>query len=298
MPGQGWGLLEIATAHRTLTIEWNGEGTDRVSDALQGKWALILGASSGFGAASARALAREGMNILGVHLDPRRTLARAEAVVADIEAAGARAIFYNTNAADARRRAQLVASMTETLSAEPVSSIHLLVHTLAFGTLRPYINDDPANAVQASQMDMTLAVMAHSLVYWTQDLVHAGLLRRGSRVYAMSSIGSQRVSSHYGPVSAAKAALEAHARQLAVELAPAGIAVNCLMPGVTDTPALRAIPGHEEILQQAHAYHPARRLTQPEDVAQTLVVLADPRLTWISGAVIPVDGGESLVAAG
>jgi len=83
-----------------------------------------------------------------------------------------------------------------------------------------------------------------------------------------------------------------------VELAPAGIAVNCLMPGVTDTPALRAIPGHEEILQQAHAYHPARRLTQPEDVAQTLVVLADPRLTWISGAVIPVDGGESLVAAG
>lgn len=269
-----------------------------MSNALAGRWALILGASSGFGAASARALAREGMNILGVHLDPRRTLERAEAVVADIEAAGSRAVFFNTNAADARRREQVVASIVEALAAESLPSIHLLVHTLAFGSLRPYISDDPTIAVQESQMDMTLAVMAHSLVYWTQDLVRAGLLRRGSRVYAMSSLGSQRVSSHYGPVSAAKAALEAHTRQLAVELAPAGIAVNCLMPGVTDTPALRAIPGHEAILQQAHAYHPARRLTQPEDVAQTLVVLADPRLTWISGAVIPVDGGESLVAAG
>ncbi|MCU0519668.1 MAG: SDR family oxidoreductase [Anaerolineae bacterium] len=265
---------------------------------LKGRWALILGASSGFGAATSRALAREGMNVFGVHLDPRRTVERAESVIADIEATGARAVFYNTNAADARRRARVVEAIGEVLSADSGAAIHMVVHTLAFGSLRPYIADDPIVAVNESQMEMTLAVMAHSLVYWTQDLVRAGLLRRGSRVYAMSSIGSRRVSSHYGPVSAAKAALEAHTRQLAVELAPVGIAVNCLMPGVADTPALRAIPGHEEILQQAHTYHPARRLTQPEDVAQTLVVLADPRLTWVSGAVIPVDGGESLVAAG
>ncbi len=237
------------------------------------------------------------MNIFGVHLDPRRTLERAEAVVADVEAVGSRAIFCNTNAADAHRRARVVSAMAETLAVDPEASIHMVVHTLAFGSLRPFIADDPEVAVNEGQMEMTLAVMAHSLVYWTQDLVRAGLLRKGSRIYAMSSIGSQRVSGHYGPVSAAKAALEAHARQLAVELAPAGIAVNCLMPGVTDTPALRAIPGHEEILHQAHTYHPARRMTQPEDVAQTLVVLADPRLTWISGAVIPVDGGESLVVA-
>lgn len=266
---------------------------------LAGRWALILGASSGFGAASARALARAGMNIFGVHLDPRRSLARAEAVVADIEAAGSRARFYNVNAADARRRARVIADITEVLAEETgIGRIHMLVHTLAFGSLRPFIHADPAEAVNEQQMEMTQRVMAHSLVYWTQDLVCAGLLGEGSRIYAMSSVGSQRVSSHYGPVSAAKAALEAHTRQLAVELAPRGIAVNCLMPGVADTPALRAIPGHEEILEQVHAFHPAGRLTRPEDVAQTLVVLADPRLTWISGAIIPVDGGESVVAAG
>ena len=71
-------------------------------------------------------------------------------------------------------------------------------------------------------MDMTLRVMAHSLVYWTQDLVRAELLGRGSRIYSMTSLGSQRAIPSYGAVSAAKAALEAHTRQLAVELASQG----------------------------------------------------------------------------
>ncbi|MGC9522292.1 MAG: SDR family NAD(P)-dependent oxidoreductase [Anaerolineae bacterium] len=265
---------------------------------LDGRWALILGASSGFGAATARALAGEGMHIVGVHLDPRRTLDRAEAVIRDIEEKGRRACFFNTNAADARRRGRVIAAIREILNDEPADHIHMVVHTLAFGSLRPYVTEDPDAAVTESQMEMTLRVMAHSLVYWVQDLVRADLLAAGSRVYSMTSIGSQRVSSYYGPVSAAKAALEAHTRQLAVELAPQGIAVNCLMPGVTDTPALRAIPGHEEIIEQVRTYHPAGRLTQPQDVAQALVALADPRLTWISGAIIPVDGGEAIVAAG
>jgi len=264
---------------------------------LEGRWALVLGASSGFGAATARAFSQVGMNVFGVHLDPRRTLERAQEVIADIEGEGRRACFFNTNAADARRRSRVVRSMSEIL-AEDGGPVHIVVHTLAFGSLRPYIAEDPEVAVNQSHMEMTLNVMAHSLVYWTQDLLRAGLLGNGSRIYAMSSLGSQRVSSHYGPVSAAKAALEAHTRQLAVELAPQGIAVNCLMPGVTDTPAFRAIPGNEEIYERVVAQHPAGRITTAGDVAQTLVVLADPRLTWVSGTVIPVDGSEAVVAAG
>lgn len=262
---------------------------------LENRWALILGASSGFGAAIARALAAAGMHICGVHLDPRRSIAQAEAVIADIEAAGRRALFFNTNAADARRRARVIAALQETLEDSP---IHLLVHSLAFGSLRPYITEAPAAALTEEQMDMTLRVMAHSLVYWSQDLAQAGLLARGSRIYALSSLGSQRATANYGAVSAAKAALEAHTRQLALELAPRGVAVNCLMPGVCDTPALRAIPGHEKIIAAVQAHHPAGRLTTPEDVAHALVALADPRLTWISGAVIPVDGGEAVIGIG
>jgi len=79
------------------------------------KWALILGASSGFGAASARALAAAGLNIFGVHLDLRSTLPQAKQVVADIQAMGRQALFFNTNAADDRRRRRVLDRMEETL---------------------------------------------------------------------------------------------------------------------------------------------------------------------------------------
>ena len=262
---------------------------------LAGRWALILGASSGFGAATARALARAGMNIFGVHLDPRATLPRAKQVVADIEVLGRKAAFFNTNAADARKRTRVLDQIEQTLADDPADNIHFMLHSLAFGTLLPFIADAPEEAVSEAQMEMTLRVMAHSLVYWVQDLVRRNLLVRGSRVYALSSAGAIRVAPMYGAVSAAKAALESHARQLALELGPRSIAVNCLRPGVTDTPALRIIPGHEVYVAEALKRNPGGRMTTTEDVAKVLVALADPAITWISGTVIPVDGGEVIV---
>ena len=262
---------------------------------LQGRWALILGVSSGFGAAAARALARAGMHIFGVHLDSRSTQTRVDAVRADIETAGCQALFFNANAADSQKRTQIVDSIVKTLQGQEIPAVHLMLHSLAFGSLKPFITDNSQTATTEAQMDMTLRVMAHSLVYWTQDLLRAGVLVRGSRIFALSSAGAHRVIKPYGAVSAAKAALESHMRQLALELAPLGIAVNCLMPGVADTPASRAIPGASDLLGQVTTRHPAGRLTTPEDVAAVIVALADPRITWLSGAVIPVDGAESIV---
>ena len=83
---------------------------------LEGRWALILGASSGFGAAAARALAGAGMHIFGVHLDRKATLPRAQQVIADVRALGREAIFFNTNAADARRRARVLDQIERTLA--------------------------------------------------------------------------------------------------------------------------------------------------------------------------------------
>lgn len=262
---------------------------------LEGRWALILGASSGFGAAATRALARAGMNIFGIHLDPKVTLPRAQEVMADVEATGHQALFFNINAADASRRAKTLDRIQEALADHPTRSVHLVLHSLAFGTLLPFIAGEPDQAISEAQMEMTLRVMAHSLVYWVQDLARRDLLQRGSRVFSMTSGGSQRVIKQYGAVSAAKAALESHTRQLAFELAPKGVLVNAIMAGITDTPALRAIPGHEHMLQEALHHNPSGRMTLPEDVAATLVALANPELRWITGTVIPVDGGEFIV---
>ena len=104
-----------------------------------------------------------------------------------------------------------------------------------------------------------------------------------------------RVGAVPSKVSAAKAALEAHCRQLAVELAPLGIRVNALRGGVTDTPALRKIPGHERLLAGAHERNPSGRLTRPEDVAGAIVALSRPEAQWITGNVINVDGGEEII---
>lgn len=256
------------------------------------RWALILGASSGFGAACSRALADAGYNIIGAHFDLKSTLPRALEVKADVETKGRAAVFFNKNIADDRNRAEIIAEIQEHLGKGGGGSIHIMLHSVAFGSTKPFIAENPEAAVDRKGIEMTLDVMANSLVYWVQDLVRAGLLVRGSKVFSMTSSGSHRVITGYGPVSAAKAALESHTRQLALELASHGISVNCFQAGVTDTPAFRVIPNHDKIKEQIMLVHPDGRMTQPEDVAHALVALCDPRVDWISGTVIRVDGGE------
>ena len=256
------------------------------------QWALILGVSSGFGEATSLELARSGYDIIGVHLDRRSTLPHVETVIDGVRAAGRQALFFNVNAADPERREEVLSRASEALG--PSGVVAVLLHSLAFGNLRPYIADNPQDAITAAQMDMTLTVMAHSLVYWAQDLVHRGMMRRGGKIFAMTSAGGSRVLPNYGAVSAAKAALESHVRQLTMELAPRGIAVNAIRAGVTDTPALRKIPGHEIIAETALKRNPSGRLTTTEDVARAIAALCRPGTDWMSGNVIGVDGGEDV----
>ena len=256
-------------------------------------WALILGASSGFGGAAAVEFAKTGFNIFGVHLDRKGTMPMVEEVIQKIQATGQQAIFFNINAADEEKRREALDKMKTEMGAD--STVRLLMHSLAFGSLKLYVAAEAADEVDKTKMEMTLDVMANSLVYWTQDLMRRKMMQHGGRIFAMTSSGGARVWPNYGPVSAAKAALESHIRQLALELAPQGITANSIRAGVTDTPALRKIPGNDKMVAVAQERNPSGRLTTPEDVAKFMALMTDARAQWVTGNVIGVDGGEDIV---
>ncbi|MEC7946335.1 MAG: SDR family oxidoreductase [Myxococcota bacterium] len=260
--------------------------------------ALILGASSGFGAAAARAFAGAGLAVHGVHLDRRSGAARVRELETELRQLGPSVHLYNANAADDARRSEVLAHVSRQVEAHG-GRIRVLLHSLAFGSLVPLApieEPDAPRPATRKQLDMTMDVMAHSLVHWVRELVERDLFAADARVFALTSAGSHRVLKRYGPVGAAKAALEAHVRQLAVELAPRRITVNALMAGVTDTPALRKIPGHEAVMEAARKRNPNGRLTRPADVASAMVALMAPGAHWITGNVLRVDGGEDIVA--
>jgi NAD(P)-dependent dehydrogenase (short-subunit alcohol dehydrogenase family) len=257
-------------------------------------WALILGASSGFGEAAALELARAGMNIFGVHLDRREKLPHVEEMQEKIRALGRETRFFNVNASDDEYRLETVDHIRQRLTAEPQGTLRVLMHSLAFGVLKPLAGAE--QIVTKRQLEMTVDTMGHSLVYWVQDCLRAGLFDWGGRIFAMTSAGGGRAVPNYGAVAAAKAAIEAHIRQLAVELAPAGITANAILAGVTDTPALRQIPGHEKMIELARLRNPHHRLTTPDDVARCIAALCHPATYWMTGNTIHVDGGENVVA--
>jgi NAD(P)-dependent dehydrogenase (short-subunit alcohol dehydrogenase family) len=259
-------------------------------------WGLIVGSSSGFGAATSLELARAGLNIFGVHFDRRSNMPQVEQVISCIQDAGRDVQFFNINAADPAKRSEALNQMQEHWHKKGGANfIKVFLHSVAFGSLKAYLADSPENELTQMQMDMTVDVMGNNLVYWVQDMFRRQMLRRGSRIYAMTSAGGHSVIPNYGPVSAAKAVLESHIRQLAYELMPHGITANAIQAGVTLTPGSSKIPGIDKLAEFARMRNPGGRLTAPGDVASAIVALMDDRTHWITGNVIRVDGGEDIV---
>jgi len=257
-------------------------------------YALILGVSSGFGKATALELAKHGYNIYGVHMDMGSNRAKAEEFRQELLSLNVDAVFFNINAADDKRRGEVVAEIKKLEANDSNRQLRVLIHSLAFGALKALVSTDTDKMLTRKQIEMTMDVMANSLIYWTQDLVSNNLLVPNSRILAFSSIGASRAMHAYGAVSAAKAALESYIRQLAIELAPMGISSNAIFAGLTHTPAASKIPGFNSMLKLATKQNPFGRLTTPEDVAVTVRHLVDPDWNWINGEVVRVDGGDAI----
>lgn len=173
--------------------------------------------------------------------------------------------------------------------------VKVFVHSLAFGTLKPFISKGKDDIITKKNIDMTLDVMAGSFLYWSQELFRVGIIKEGSQLMGMTSSGGRRVWGNYGAISMAKSGLESIGRQLAFEFAPHNIAVNMIQAGVTDTPALRKIPGHENIISKVKSTNPRGRLTTPKDVAEVVLQVGISEHTWMTGNIINVDGGEDII---
>lgn len=255
-------------------------------------WALILGGSSGLGLASAKKLARHGMNICIVHRNPR---IQEDVILKEFETIkqeGVQFKSFNSDAFNSDKRNMIIQELKSLFGDH--QKIKTMVHSVAKGNLKPMVSDDN-NELKHDDFALTIQAMGISLYDWVKVVFEANLFAEDSRIISFTSQGNSKAWKNYAAVSAAKVTLEAITRNIALEFAPFGIKANCIQAGITDTKSLRMIPDIEKIIKYASQRNPNKRLTTPEDVANVVYLLTKDEASWITGTVIPVDGGENLI---
>ncbi len=252
------------------------------------EWVLLLGGSTGHGAATAKQLAKDGYGIIAFHFDRGEAKKIAEKTIIEIgEITKGDCHYFNSNAASEEVMDKYIPQIKEITDGQPLK---LLLHSIAFGTTTNFFGGKP---VTQKQMDMTIHVMGNSLLYWTQKLFAADLLSKGSRVIGLTSEGNYLAMDGYGPVSVAKVAMEAIIRQIGWELGKYGITANSVQAGVTPTRALTKITENwKDWIENTKERNPMGRTTTPEDVAGTISLLLKPEADFINCSIIYCDGGE------
>jgi len=254
------------------------------------EWALILGGSSGLGLATAKKLAKHGMNICIVHRNSKAQQKNIEVAFEEIAKNGIEFVSYNTDGLNLEKRTALIEDLQEEIEG---GTIKTFVHSVAKGNLKPMISDEKP-MIHTDDFQLTIQAMGISLYDWTKALFEAKLFANDARVISFTSEGNSKAWKNYAAVSAAKVTLEAITRNIALEFAPFGIRANCIQAGVTDTASLRMIPGSDLIKEHSLKRNPYNRLTLPEDVANVVYLLSKDEASWINGTIIPVDGGEHI----
>ena len=250
-------------------------------------WAIILGASSGIGAECALKLAENNVNIYGIYL--RKKQSEIDKLKEKIKLLGVKVIYKKANASNEEKRLEIINDLKNLGDIR----IKFFIHSIAFGTLKKMIGEK-SDTLNNKNIEMTQDVMCNNFIYWTQSLFENKFLKSGSHILSMTSAGGRQNWKNYGAVSLAKSGLESATRQLSLELAPYGISANAIQAGVTDTAALRKIPGYEKMILTAENNNPHGRLTTPKDIAEFIEILVNYESSWLTGNVIRVDGGESV----
>lgn len=245
---------------------------------LEGKTAVVTGAASGIGRATASELARAGAAVIVADINREA----GEAAAAELNAAGARASYLPLDVSDLasiQRFARDAVGVT--------GQVDILVNAAGWGKIQPFMENTPEFWQRVVAINFTGPVaLAHALL--------PGMIeRQQGRIVNISSDAGRVGSLGETVYAGAKAGLIGFTKSLARELARHKINVNCVCPGPTDTPLLQAVPEkHREAFQRAI---PMRRFGKPSEVADAVLFFASDRSSYITGQVLSVSGGLTMV---
>ena len=250
-----------------------------MSAVFAGKVGLITGGARGIGKATALKLAESGSDIAIVYYNSSD---EALNLVKEIQNMGRKAIALQANVADQQSVKEMF-----TLYAEQFDRLDFLISNAASGVLKPALK------MSTKHWRWCMETNALALNHLVTEAI--GLMPKGGRVIALSSLGAERAIPNYAFIGASKAALEALVRSLSLELAVHGITVNTVSAGVVDTDALKHFPNREQLLDEYQAHALADRPLTPQDVADAVYLLCRPEAAMINAHTLFVDAGYSRV---
>lgn len=244
---------------------------------FKGKTAVVTGAASGIGRATAQAFAREGAHVLAADINEEA----GEAAASALRSQGLAADFFRVDITDAQ---SIEAFRTAVLAKR--AQVDIVANVAGWGRTEPFVENKPEFWKKLIDLNFLGTVMV------TRAFVDGMMERRSGRIVTVASDAGRVGSLGETVYSGAKGGVIAFTKALAREMARYDVTVNCVCPGPTDTPLMAAVP--DKIKEAFARVTPMRRLAQPSEIADAILFFAGPQSQFVTGQVLSVSGGLTM----